>query len=99
LHEEFGHLILLSHTIVLLVKQYDSINYFGLCWQLQQVMGRLATAQSELQDERQMNHALQQNQSAWQAKFQALEKQFNEHKTAKDKVALMFLLAYISLCF
>jgi hypothetical protein len=28
-----------------------------------------------------------------------LEKQFNEHKTAKDKVALMFLLAYISLCF
>jgi hypothetical protein len=100
LHEEFELLILLSHTVLLLVEQYDSINYFGLlCWQLQQVMGRLATAQSELQDERQMNHALQQNQSAWQAKFQALEKQFNEHKTAKDKVAVMFLLAYMSLCF
>jgi nitrate reductase assembly molybdenum cofactor insertion protein NarJ len=43
-------------------------------------------AQSELQDERQMNHALQQNQSAWQSKFQALEKQFNECRIEKDKV-------------
>jgi FtsZ-binding cell division protein ZapB len=49
-------------------------------------MGRLATAQSELQDERQMNHALQQNQSAWQSKFQTLEKQFNECRIDKDKV-------------
>lgn len=62
---------------------------FGL--QLQQVIGRLSTAQSELQDERQINHALQQNQSAWQTKFQALEKQFNEYKTAKDKVSFVFL--------
>jgi hypothetical protein len=62
---------------------------------LQQVNGKLATAQSELQDERQINHALQQNQSAWQAKFQALEKQFNEYKTAKDEVGVIFLSAYI----
>ncbi|PNF20905.1 BRCA1-associated protein [Cryptotermes secundus] len=52
---------------------------------LQHVMGRLSMAQSELQDERQMNHALQQNQSAWQSKFQALEKQFNECRIDKDK--------------
>lgn len=52
---------------------------------LQHVTGRLAMAQSELQDERQMNHALQQNQSAWQSKFQALEKQFNECRIDKDK--------------
>jgi hypothetical protein len=68
---------------------------------LQQVIGKLATAQSELQDERQMNHALQQNQSAWQAKFQALEKQFNEYKVIKDKVGVIFLSAYVDthLCF
>jgi FtsZ-binding cell division protein ZapB len=53
---------------------------------LQQVIGRLVTAQSDLQDERQMNNALQQNQSAWQSKFQALEKEFNDYKIDKDKV-------------
>lgn len=58
---------------------------------MQQVIGKLATTQSELQDERQMNHALQQNQSAWQAKFQALEKQFNEYKIAKDEVSVIFV--------
>lgn len=52
---------------------------------LQQVIGRLVTAQSDLQDERQMNNALQQNQSAWQSKFQALEKEFNDYKIDKDK--------------
>jgi hypothetical protein len=59
-------------------------------------MGRLTTAQSELQDERQMNHALQQNQSAWQSKFQALEKQFNEYKIEKVKVKCHVLAAYLS---
>jgi hypothetical protein len=58
--------------------------------QLQQVIGRLATAQSDLQDERQINRALQQNQTAWQSKFQALEKEFNEYKIDKDKVNVMF---------
>jgi FtsZ-binding cell division protein ZapB len=48
------------------------------------------TAQSDLQDERQINRALQQNQSAWQSKFQALEKEFNEYKIDKDKVNIMF---------
>ncbi|KAJ4445291.1 hypothetical protein ANN_07095 [Periplaneta americana] len=52
---------------------------------LQQVISRLATTQSELQDERQMNRSLQQNQTVWQSKFQTLEKQFNEYKAAKDK--------------
>jgi len=58
---------------------------------LQQVIGRLVTAQSDLQDERQINRALQQNQTAWQSKFQALEKEFNEYKIDKDKVNIMFV--------
>jgi len=62
---------------------------------LQQVTGRLVTAQSDLQDERQINRALQQNQTAWQSKFQALEKEFNEYKIDKDKVSIMF---FYSLC-
>jgi FtsZ-binding cell division protein ZapB len=62
---------------------------------LQQVIGRLVTAQSDLQDERQINRALQQNQTAWQSKFQALEKEFNEHKIDKDKVNIMFFMVYI----
>jgi len=61
---------------------------------MQQVIGRLVTAQSDLQDERQMNRALQQNQTAWQSKFQALEKEFNEYKIDKDKVN-MFFTVYI----
>jgi hypothetical protein len=61
---------------------------------LQQVIGRLVTAQSDLQDERQINHALQQNQSAWQSKFQVLEKEFNEYKIDKDKVNIMFSTVY-----
>jgi BRCA1-associated protein len=52
---------------------------------LQQVIGRLGTAQSDLQDEQQINRALQQNQTAWQSKFQALEKEFNGYKIDKDK--------------
>jgi len=62
---------------------------------LQQVIGRLVTAQSDLQDERQINRALQQNQTAWQSKFQALEKEFNEYKIDKDKVNIMFFTVYI----
>jgi FtsZ-binding cell division protein ZapB len=62
---------------------------------LQQVIGRLVTAQSDLQDERQINRALQQNQTAWQSKLQALEKEFNEYKTDKDKVNIMFFTVYI----
>jgi hypothetical protein len=38
-----------------------------------------------------MNHALQQNQSAWQSKFQTLEKQFNEYRIDKDKVKYHFV--------
>jgi len=62
---------------------------------LQQVIGKLVTAQSDLQDERQINRALQQNQTAWQSKFQALEKEFNEYKIDKDKVNIMFFTVYI----
>jgi len=62
---------------------------------LQQVIGRLVTAQSDLQDERQINRALQQNQTAWQSKFQALEKEFNEYKIDKDKVNMFFFTVYI----
>jgi hypothetical protein len=69
------------------------ITFCLLFRQLQHVIGRLSTAQSELQDERQMNHALQQNQSAWQSKFQALEKQFNEYRLDKDKVKYHIFLS------
>jgi len=62
---------------------------------LQQVIGRLGTAQSDLQDEQQINRALQQNQTAWQSKFQALEKEFNGYKIDKDKVNIMFFTVYI----
>jgi hypothetical protein len=61
---------------------------------MQQVIGRLVTAQSDLQDERQINCALQQNQTAWQSKFQTLENEFNEYKIDKDKVN-MFFTVYI----
>jgi len=62
---------------------------------MQQVVGRLGTAQSDLQDERQINRALQQNQTAWQSKFQALEKEFNEYKIDKDKVNMFFYSIYL----
>lgn len=43
---------------------------------------KLATSQSQMQEEREMTKALQRNQAEWQAKFSKLEGEFKE----KDKV-------------
>ena len=47
---------------------------------------RLTSTLKQLQDEKQISQALQQNQTAWRTKFNNLEKQFEEFKTNKDKV-------------
>lgn len=70
----------LSAKIVQLTKEKQTTDK-----KLQQVSGRLAAAQSELHDERQMSRALRHNQTEWQAKFSSLENQFSEYRKAKDK--------------
>ena len=58
-------------------------------FQLQQVSERLSSAQKELQEEKQLSRALTQNQGGWQNKFTALEAQFNQYQTEKDKVTIL----------
>jgi len=50
-----------------------------------QLTARLAQAQNELSEERQMCKALQENQSTWQKKYSELEEKFTELKSKTDK--------------
>ncbi|KAF4527132.1 hypothetical protein B566_EDAN007235 [Ephemera danica] len=52
---------------------------------VQMLTTKLGAAQSELQQECSMSRGLQQNQTAWQERFTALEAKFTEYKTQKDK--------------
>lgn len=52
---------------------------------LQQMSERLNTTQKELQEEKQLSGALTQNQGSWQNKFTALETQFKQYQSEKDK--------------
>ncbi|XP_026287588.1 BRCA1-associated protein [Frankliniella occidentalis] len=52
---------------------------------LQQFSERLGSTQKELQEEKQLSGALTQNQGGWQKKFTALESQFHQYQTEKDK--------------
>lgn len=49
---------------------------------------RLNSTQKELQEEKQLSGALTQNQGSWQNKFTALEAQFKQYQSEKDKVIL-----------
>ncbi|XP_034236296.1 BRCA1-associated protein isoform X2 [Thrips palmi] len=52
---------------------------------LQQMSERLNATQKELQEEKQLSGALTQNQGGWQNKFTALEGQFKQYQSEKDK--------------
>ncbi|CAH0392002.1 unnamed protein product [Bemisia tabaci] len=52
---------------------------------LHQISTRLSQTQSELSDERQLSQALQENQTAWQSRFNNLEKEFKDFKSSRDE--------------
>lgn len=57
---------------------------------------RLTTTLSQLQEERQISKGLQQNQAAWQSKFNNLESQLKGFQETKDQVSFIHQFFEIS---
>ncbi|XP_059478624.1 BRCA1-associated protein-like [Neocloeon triangulifer] len=70
-----------------LKKQVDSLKKDKQTQEkkIQTLNAKLLTTKSELQQEVSMSHGMQQNQSAWQEKFSALESKFNDYQNNKEK--------------
>lgn len=53
---------------------------------------KLEQTKNKLDEECQINSALQKNQNEWHLKFSNLEKDFNTYKSTKDQVNILWLI-------
>lgn len=65
-------------------------------FQVHQLSTKLSQMQVQLNEEKQLNAALQMNQAGWQSKFSKLENEFNEYKKSKELVSVVFLRSSIA---
>ncbi|KAK6629916.1 hypothetical protein RUM43_003737 [Polyplax serrata] len=73
-----------NHQLQVLLNEAN-IEKLNLEKKINTLSSRLGSTLSQLQDEKQIGKALQQNQTVWQAKFTNLESQFKDFKEMKDQ--------------
>lgn len=59
--------------------------------QVHNLTTKLEQTKNKLDEECQINSALQKNQNEWLLKFSSLEKDFGSYKTIKDKVNMIMI--------